>query len=195
MKNTNNIINIVLAIAVAVLFFLHFSSNKKTNTPTAAKPANGKTCMIAYFEMDSIQNHFEYYKEIIEELSKKEQQAKNILAAKKNENISKLKEYQSKGNAMTQEQMAAASQDMQRRESDYQYQEQSEGSKLSSETRDKLLDVKKKIEDYLKEYNKDKVYSFILSNSSDLIYYKDSAFNITNDIVKGLNEMYKPKKK
>jgi len=195
MKNINSIINVVLAVAVAILFYLHFTSGKKTVTANASKANGSKGCMIAYFEMDSIQNHFEYYKQIIEELTKKEQEAKNILAAKKNENISKLKEYQGRGNSMTQEQMAAASQDMQRRESDYQFQEQSEGNKLSGETRDKLLDVKKKIEDFLKDYNKDKTYSFILSNSADLIYYKDSAFNITNDIVKGLNEMYKPKKK
>ncbi len=195
MKNINSIVNVVLAVAVAILFYLHFASNKKPIVANAAKANGNKSCMIAYFEMDSIQNHFEYYKQIIDELTKKEQEAKNILAAKKNDNIAKLKEYQGRGNAMSQEQMAAASQDMQRRESDYQFQEQSEASKLSGETRDKLLDVKKKIEDFLKDYNKDKTYSFIISNSADLIYYKDSAFNITNDIVKGLNDTYKPKKK
>ena len=194
MKNINTILNFILAIAVVILFYLHFSSHKKTIAAVAAKPSCAKGCTIAYFEMDSIQAHFNYYKLIIDELSKKEQDARNALALKKNANISKLKEYQGKGSAMSQDQMVAARQDMEKRESDYQFQEQSEASKLSGETRDKLLDVKKKIEDYLKEYNKEKVYSFILSNSSDLIYYKDSAYNITSDIVKGLNEMYKAKK-
>jgi outer membrane protein len=145
--------------------------------------------------MDSIQNHFDYYKQIIEDLSKKEQDVRTQLAAKKNANISKLKEYQGRGSSMTQDQMAVAQQDLQNRDRAYQLDEQTEANKLQDETRTKLLDVKKKIEDFLKEYNKDKTYSFILSNSSDLIYYKDSSYNITNDIVKGLNELYKVKKK
>ena len=195
MKNFNSIINVVLAVAIAVLFYLHFTSHKKTMAAGAAKPSCAKGCVIAYFEMDSIQNHFEYYKEIIKDLSKKEQDVRGVLAMKKNANITKLKEYQGKGNSMSQEQMASASQDMQNREREYQIDEQTEANKLQEETRTKLLEVKKKIEDFLKEYNKDKTYSFILSNSSDLIYYKDSSYNITTDIVKGLNEMYPVKKK
>lgn len=194
MKNINTVLNVVLGIAIAVLFYLHFSS-KKQNNSTIAKSSCAKGCVIAYFEMDSIQNHFNYYKQIIEELSKKEQEVRLSLATKKNANISKLKEYQGKGSSMSQEQMAQAQQDLQNRDRDYQLNEQAEASKLQDETRTKLLDVKKKIEDFLKEYNKDKTYSFILSNSSDLIYYKDSSYNITNDIVKGLNELYKVKKK
>jgi len=58
----------------------------------------------------------------------------------------------------------------------------------------KLQDVKKKIEDYLKEYNKDKGYSYIFSGSPDLMYFKDTVYNITGDMLKGLNEMYKKKK-
>lgn len=194
MKNFQTILNVFLAGGLAILFFLHFKKQNK-NTLKATSASCFKTCKIAYFEMDSIQNHFEYYKQIIEELSKKEQDVRVILANKKNSNIAKLKEYQGKGSSMSQDQMAAARQDLEKRESDYQFQEQSEASKLSGETRDKLLDVKKKIEDYLKEYNKDFDYSFILSNSSDLIYYKDTAFNITNEIVIGLNKTYKIKKK
>ena len=195
MKNFNSILNVALAIAVAILFYLHFTSHKKSMAASAAKPSCAKGCVIAYFEMDSIQNHFEYYKEIIKELSKKEQDVRSVLATKKNANITKLKEYQGKGSSMNQEQMAQAQQDLQNRDREYQLDEQTEANKLQDETRTKLLEVKKKIEDFLKEYNKDKTYSFILSNSSDLIYYKDSSFNITNDIVKGLNDLYPTKKK
>ncbi|MFY7965972.1 MAG: OmpH family outer membrane protein [Chitinophagaceae bacterium] len=194
MKNINTFLNVVLAIAVAVLFYLQFSPRKEKNK-VAMNPNCAKGCVIAYFEMDSIQNHFDYYKQVIEELQKKEKEIRTALDLKKNENISKLKEYQGRGSSMTQDQMAVAQQDLQNRDRQYQLEEQAEASKLSDETRTKLLDVKNKIEDFLKQYNKDKTYSFILSNSSDLIYYKDTSYNITNDIVKGLNELYKVKKK
>lgn len=193
MKQLNTILLYILIIAVAILFYLTcFNKHQCKTIETKQKAGSG--CTIAYFEMDSIQNNFNYYKQIIKALSQKEQDVRSQLATHKNANISKLKEYQGQGSTMSKEQMVAAQQDLERRDNEYQLREQSEANKLSSETRDKLLEVKKKIEDYLKEYNKDKKYSFILSNSSDLIYYKDSSFNITAQLIKGLNETYKPKK-
>lgn len=194
MKNINSIINVALAIAVAILFYLHFSSNKKINTVVATPKVGNSGATIAYFEMDSVQNNFEYYKEIIKDLTKKDQQVRAGLDAKKNAYLSKLKEYQGKSNSMTQDQLAQASQEMQTKEREYNLEEQMQASQLNSETREKLLDVKKKIEEFLKEYNKNKIYAYIIANSADLIYYKDSAHNITEDIVKGLNEKFKAKK-
>lgn len=194
MKHINSVINVVLAVAVIVLFYLHFSSGKKSSTVVAAPKTGNHAAAIAYFEMDSVQNNFEYYKEIIKDLTKKDQQVRAGLDAKKNAYLSKLKEYQGKSNTMTQEQLAQASQEMQAKEREYNLEEQMQASQLNNETREKLLDVKKKIEEFLKEYNKNRTYAYIISNSADLIYYKDSANNITEDIVKGLNEKFKPKK-
>jgi len=72
--------------------------------------------------------------------------------------------------------------------------EQALSQSLQDESFKKLQEVKKEIEEYLKQYNKDKGYTYILSNSSDLIYYKDTAYNITSDLVKGLNDQHNKKK-
>jgi outer membrane protein len=56
------------------------------------------------------------------------------------------------------------------------------------------LNIKKKIEDFLKEYNKAKYYSYILVYDPGFIYYKDETYNITADVIKGLNEEYRKKK-
>ena len=46
---------------------------------------------------------------------------------------------------------------------------------------------------FLKIYNKDKGYSLILSNTGfDNLLYADPAYNITNEIVEGLNKRYNP---
>ena len=58
----------------------------------------------------------------------------------------------------------------------------------------RMKDVKTKIENFLKEYNKTKNYSYIVSYEQGLFYYKDTAYNITSDVIRGLNEMYKSKK-
>ena len=50
-----------------------------------------------------------------------------------------------------------------------------------------------KIEDYLKEYNKGKGYSYIFSSAPEFMYLKDTTYNITEDLINGLNKLY-PKK-
>jgi outer membrane protein len=51
--------------------------------------------------------------------------------------------------------------------------------------------VKKKIEAFILKYNKDKQFAYVISSNPDLMYYKDTAYDITEDIVKGLNAEYK----
>ena len=196
MKNFTLVSNIVLAIAVAVLFYLHFSTYKKCSAPSASAAAGkqGGNFKIAYFDLDSLENNFDYYKQVAKDLGSSEQQKRNELSAKKDAYVAKVKEYQAKGQAMSQAELQAAQQDIAQREKDYTQTEQQKSQEMQEENFKKLQDVKKKIEEYLKEYNKDKTYAFIISSSSDLVYYKDSAYNITNDLIKGLNELYKAKK-
>jgi outer membrane protein len=205
MKNINSIITTILTIAVAVLFYLHFSAGKK-NTVVAAAPKaqNSKGILVAYFEMDSIQNQYEYYKDVVKDLSAKEQDVRSRLDQLKKTNQTILREYQNKfkdlgasgGNISEADKIAAtkAQQDLQDRDKNYQVEEQRQASALSDESRSKLAKVKETIEGYLKEYNKNNVYAFILANSADLMYYKDSSYNITNEVIKGLNDNYKKKK-
>ena len=58
----------------------------------------------------------------------------------------------------------------------------------------KNLGVKKKIEEFLTEYNKTKGYSYIVAYEQGLFYFKDTAYNITAEVISGLNDQYKAKK-
>ncbi len=148
---------------------------------------------IAYFDMDSVQTNYTYFKEVAKELTDLEQKKHNELADRKNEYMKVMKQYQEKGSAMSQTEMAKAQKDMEQRDRDLQIFQQASASELQDINFKKLHEVKKRIEEYLKDYNKDKGYTYIIINSSELIYYKDSVYNITNDVVKGLNEIYKKK--
>ena len=59
----------------------------------------------------------------------------------------------------------------------------------------KQQEVISHIKKYCLEYNKDKKYSLIIANEPGLIYYKDTAFNITSELLKGLNELFDKQKK
>jgi outer membrane protein len=196
MKNVTLGLNIVLVIAVAVLFYLHFSTSPAASSvsSTGTKAVPTGNFKIAYFETDSIQNQFEYFKEIDAELQAKNQANSKVLGDMKSIFAAKYQELQKVGSQLSQAELAAKQQELMGMEKTFQGKEKMMNDEMQDETFRKMQDVKKKIEDYLKEYNKDKGYAFILSSSVDLMYLKDSSYNITQDVVKGLNALYKKKK-
>jgi outer membrane protein len=194
MKNFTIGINVVLALAVAILFYLHFSSPKK-DTPVSGSnvtiaPGSFK---IGYFEMDSIENHYEYFKEVRNTLRGKEQDNGRQLAEMKNTFVAKYQELQKTAQGMTQAELNGKQQELSQMEKTFQNKEQMMNQELQNESFKRLQEVKKKIEDFLKDYNKDKGFSYIMTNSPDLIYLKDTVYNITGDLIVGLNSQYKKK--
>ena len=195
MKNVTLGLNVVLGMAVAVLFYLHFASpvnNSISTVGTKAVPSG--SFKIAYFETDSIQNQFEYFKEISTELQAKDHANAKILGDMKNTFGTKYQELQKVGASLSQAELASKQQELMQMEKTFQGKEKMMSDEMQDDQFKKLQDVKKKIEDYLKEYNKDKGYAFIFSSSPDLMYLKDSLYDITPDVIRGLNALYKKKK-
>lgn len=195
MKNFTPVLNIVLLLAVAVLFYLHFSTSKtETITTTGTKAVPSGSFKIAYFEADSIQNQFEYFNEVKAELDAKAQVNSRILGGLKSTFAQKYQELQKAAPALSQAELANKQQELMQMEKTFQGKEKMMSDEMQDDQFKKLQDVKKKIEDYLKEYNKDKGYAFVFSSSPDLMYLKDSSYDITVDVIRGLNTLYKKKK-
>ena len=74
-----------------------------------------------------------------------------------------------------------------------QNKEQAMGADLQDESFKKMQIVNKTIEDFLKEFNKDKGYAYILAHQPGTIYFQDSRYDITSEMLKGLNASYKKK--
>jgi outer membrane protein len=195
MKNINTILNVVLGIAVAVLFYFQFSGSKPS-VAAGSKAVAAGDFRIAYFEIDSVESQFNYYKEVSNSIQVKAQQNNNELNQLKEVFASKYQELQKNGQRMTEAEVNARQQELQQMDKTFKSKEQMMNNEMQDESMKKLQDVKKKITDYLAEYNKSKGYAFILGNNSDMLsmYYKDTAYDITADLVKGLNELYKAKK-
>lgn len=195
MKNSTLVFNIVLAVAVAVLFYLHFSSNTShVQSTTTAKTVPAGNFRIAYFEIDSIQERFDYYREVKDQLDSKAQNNSKVLGDLKATFAGKYQELQKVAPNLSQAELANKQQELMQMEKAFQGKEKMMSDEMQDEAFKKMQDVKKKIEDYLKDYNKDKGYAFIFSYSPDLMYLKDSAYDITTDVVRGLNGLYKKKK-
>ncbi len=191
MKSISWIVNGVLAVAVIVLFVLHFSTN---STPTKASINDKGGVKIAYFEIDSIQNSYEFFKEVKSSLQVKDMENTKQLTNLKNEYIAKYQELQKNAQFLSQAEVASRQQDLVKAEKNYTAKEQQLSQELQEESFKRLQEVKKKIEVFLANYNKNKDFAFILSSNADLMYYKDTTYDITADIIKGLNADYKSKK-
>jgi outer membrane protein len=199
MKNGLLVLNIILTIAVGYLLYAQFNAKKpaKIVTESTVKntPANSDF-RFGYFEMDSIEANFSMVKDVKTELSKKEETINTELDRMDKNYRDKVNDYQQKAKAqtMTQAQSEMATQDLMSTQEQMKNRKQALDQDYSDFMMRRMKDVKSKIEDFLKEYNKTKNYSYIVSYEQGLFYYKDTAYNITADVIKGLNEMYKSKK-
>jgi outer membrane protein len=198
MKNISTLLSALALILVAVLFYLHFNHQedvKKIRAENDKQKRSNTGVTIAYFEMDSIENSLDYVKDAMEKFKLKEQQMNTQLNGLKNNYQRRIEEWNKKGQTMTQTESEAAQREYNQMNENYQAQKQ----KLEMELQDLQFkmaqEMNKTIEDYLKKYNKDKGYSYIMTSQPGLIYYKDTAHNITRDLISGLNLEYNSKKK
>lgn len=201
MKQISTILNVVLLVAVGVLFYLHFSGNKKS-TSTASKSGAVTTSAnsqgtpkgnIAYIEIDSLHENYAYYKNLKGELERKQKAANNELEEKQRRYQTRMQQLQQKAPTMTQQEQEAAGQELAGLERDIQNRSKELDKDLFDLTNTMKKNVLKKVQDFLAEYNKDKRFDYILSYEPGFMFYKDESLNITDDVVKGLNEMDKKK--
>ncbi|HMH33047.1 MAG TPA: OmpH family outer membrane protein, partial [Puia sp.] len=105
-----------------------------------------------------------------------------------------ISEWQKKGNTMSQAESEQVQREYAGMQQNYQARKQTLQEELFKQNEDLKSGIKRKIETYLKEYNKQKNYSFIFAyESNSFIYYQDTAYNITQDLINGLNAEYKKK--
>ncbi|MFZ9146735.1 MAG: OmpH family outer membrane protein [Sediminibacterium sp.] len=190
MKPNSWIVNGVMAVAIIVLFVLHFNSNS-TPIKSSAMAAGG--VKVAYFEIDSIQNSYNFFKDVKAALQAKDVENAKQLTGLKNAFAIKYQELQKNGQYLSQAEIGARQQELAQLEKNYTNREQQLAAEMQEESFKRLQEVKQKIEAFLVSYNKNKEFAYIFSSNPDLMYYKDTAYDITADIVKGLNAEYKPK--
>lgn len=199
MKQFNTIAIGVLALAVAVLFFLQFKGGKspKTGAAIGTKDSSAVSTVgrIGYFEMDSVEAHYQYIKDIKSQLKQRESSMSGELQGMRNSYMGRIQQLQQKAPSMSQQEGEAAQAEIDQMQRNMQQKEAKLGQELQEHQFKLMQDINKTIMEYVTEYNQDKGYSYIISRQAgDFIYYKDSTFDITQELVKGLNEKYNKEK-
>lgn len=186
--------NVVLTAGLLFLGVSYFSSGGKARTLKADAPG---TFSMAYFEMDSIETNFNLVKELKEELSKKEQSMEQEIQKMAGNAQQRYNYYQQQASTglMNESQSEAAGRELRNLEEQMKNRKQALDAEYGDFVMRRQNEIKSKIEAYLQEFNKSHSYTYIVSYEQGLFYYRDSVNNITADLIKGLNERYKPSSK
>jgi outer membrane protein len=197
MKNISTILSILALALTGVLFYLHFSPGNKHQIVTTKPDANAANKFaVAYFDIDSLQERYEYFKDVSGDIKKKESAMNAELNDLNARNQRTLRKWQEKGNNITQAEYEAAQREVGMQAQQLQQRKAELEQEMQKLQVEHMTELRKQVEEYLKDYNKSKKYAYILSYEPGfIIYYKDSAYNITGDLIMGLNEQYKSKKK
>ena len=103
MKNASLVLNIVLAIAVAILYYLHFKDRQPAEAAVkTAATVQGKENV--YVNVDSLLTKYEFFKDTQKVLESKKFQLENELATKGRNLQNKAAFFQQKAPTMTMEQ-------------------------------------------------------------------------------------------
>ena len=191
-------VRVMSVMAIALLAMA--SCNKeaqKVDEKTQAHATQSGSVKIAYVEVDSIMSQYKFCKEYSLILQKKSQNIENTLAAKQNSLQAAAAKFQQdvQNNKYTQQQAEAVQANLQTQGADLQALQQRLGAEFQNETNTFNKALRDSIQHYLAAYNKDKKYGLILSKAGDNILYADKAYDITNEVIAGLNKAYKPAKK
>ena len=192
MKNFLLTLNIVLLVLVGYLYYLHFNNDKRQSHDTKSTKetvqVNGKS-MVAYIDLDSLQNNYGYYQKLKNDFEKKQNQANDEITALQKKYQSRAMELQQKAATMNQKQQEAAMQEINKMQQELQVKKQSIDNELYNDNSKMKEEILRRIEDFLKGYNRDGKYSYIFSYEPGFMFYKDSTLNITPDVITGLNKL------
>jgi outer membrane protein len=138
---------------------------------------------------------YDYAKDYGVTLQKKSNNARNTLTQKGNALQAAVNNFQQKlnNNGFTSREQAASQQAaIERQQRDLQELQARLENELANETAKFNETLRDSLQSFLKSYNKDKQYSLILTKQGDNILLADKRFDITNDVINGLNKRYKP---
>lgn len=184
------------AAIAAMLIFTQCNKEQPQAQPAQASCEGVKGIKIAFVDIDSLLTNYEFSIAINKEMLRKEENMRLTLSEKARDLQQDIDEFQRKleNNVFATQARAEEEQSriLKKRES---YEKLSErlASELAAESQKNNIILRDSINSYLKEFNTTQGYDLIISRVGDNLLYANEALDITNEVIKGLNDRYKEK--
>ncbi|MFA7492731.1 MAG: OmpH family outer membrane protein [Proteiniphilum sp.] len=202
MKNsTLYIVSGVLAVAIIILYILHFTNQSSVNGATGKELSallndSSITLPIAYVNVDSLLMNYNFAKDLNESLLRKQENTRATLNQREGQIRSAVADFERKvkNNAFLTNERAQQEQNR-IMQMDQEYQQLAD--RLTQEFLMEQEKLNIQMEDTIKarmiEFNQGKNLEIIFNNRmTSTILYADKKYDITNEVVIFLNSKYDP---
>lgn len=186
-----NVLNIACVAIMAVTMSACNNSSEQPQNADAQQPVQ-TGLKIAYINADTITSQYKFCKDYTVVLEKKESNIQATLNKKAQALQSAAANFQQKlqENAYTRERAEQVQAALQKQQSDLQALQQRLAADFQEEQAKFLKAFQDSVQNYLKDYNKKKKYDLILNKAA--VLEGSDKFDITKEVVEGLNKRYKP---
>lgn len=186
---------IFLGLLVIVSVSLFITSCNKSNNNSNTQVESGNSFKIAYVMTDTLSEAYEYFNDLQSELlierQEKEADLSNRYKALQNKFMKIQRDAQNRMITPTsaqkkQEQLSLQQQKIQQDQQLYEME-------MMEKSQNMTLQILDSIQNFLNIYNEEHHYSMIITSDTlgSQILYADKQFDITKDVIKGLNKRYR----
>lgn len=192
MKNLSLIINAVLAVAVAYLFY-QVQSLKKSKTPDTASyeqplPKPSSELSVVFINSDTLLENYNYYQDLKNQIEKNQKSAEAQVQTLANQLENEIAAYQEKGAGMSEMERMKEEERLGRKQEEVVKFRKNLLEKLNSDDEAFQDSLHHRLTSFLKEYNKSRNYKFILGyQRGSGILLADDSLDITSDVIRGIN--------
>lgn len=195
MKNLSLVLNIVLLVAVCVLFYLHFSGPKGASSYSGSGDTTSVDLKIAYINSDTVLKYYEYLKVNKQQLEAKTKKMDQDYRNRAMGLQSEIQAYQRNVNSMTLGQVRATEEDLGKKQQNLQMYQQSLTQQLMEEEAKLNRELYGRVTAFLKKYGQERGLQVVLKYdpASDVLF-GGPGLDISQDVIKGLNDEYQVEK-
>lgn len=183
-----------VATVAALMVSCGGSDNNQVEKKDIKAPEGGQ--IVAYVEWDSLVSQYQFCKDYNEVMALEYENAQRTLASKQHDLQQHMatvqKKYENNG-FTTRDEVERAQASIAREQQELQELDARLTSQFAENEANFTKEINDSLKNFIKVFNKDNRFSYILSKSGNNILYADSAYDVTDDIVKGLNARYKAK--
>ncbi len=199
MKNLPIILSAIVLLAIIPLYVTVFGGKSEGETASVGSvDAPAGSVKIAYINNDSLVTYYKFYEDASEKLNVNRDKIRKQLETRGTKLQYEVRNVEQRAQAglMSRNDIAAAEQDLMKKQQDLQQYQQTVSAGLMAEEQKLNEEIFENINAYLDSMNADKNYDLIINYVPGTVFWRaeNNVVDITQQVIDGLNAKYEAEK-
>jgi len=191
MKNLSVTLNVILLLAVVVLYYFHFAGSKTASSNNSESQSVELTGNIGYIDTDSVISAYEFSKEKQAMLEEKNNGRAANMKNRQGTYENMVRKYQSELPILTEREKVKKEEQIMKLQNELMQMQQQYQQEAMMEETALIGAVVDSLESFFMKYAVEKKLDYVLGyQRNGTIFYKNSKFDFTADVISRLNESY-----